>query len=141
MIFITVIFSIVIISGVLILFFLPPFSLCFFLSPPIKRIRLVRETVAQSCSVTKVFLEISQNSQENTCAQVFSCEFCEISKNTFVTEQLWATVSLTNLIRLIGGERKKQSEKGGRKNRIKTPLMITMEKITVMKIINRWKYK
>ena len=48
----------------------------------------------------KVFLEISQNSQENTCAgvsfliklraikketsaQVFSCEFCEISKNPF----------------------------------------------------------
>ena len=46
----------------------------------------------------KVFLEISQNSQENTCkarheacnfikketlAQVFSCEFCKISKNTF----------------------------------------------------------
>ena len=52
------------------------------------------------CSVKKLFLEISQNSQENTCArasflikfsfikketlvQVFSCEFCEISKNTF----------------------------------------------------------
>ena len=52
------------------------------------------------CSVKKVLLEISQNSQENTCArvsilikieiikietlaQVFSCEFCEISKNTF----------------------------------------------------------
>ena len=53
----------------------------------------------------KVFLEISQNSQENTCArvsvsiklqaerpatllkkklaQVFSCEFCKIPKNTF----------------------------------------------------------
>ena len=44
----------------------------------------------------KVFKEISQNSQENTCArvsfffinketlaEVFSCEFCEISKNTF----------------------------------------------------------
>ena len=43
----------------------------------------------------KVFLEISQNSQENTSArvffnskketqaQVFSYEFCEISKNTF----------------------------------------------------------
>ena len=50
-----------------------------------------------------MFLEISQNSQENTCARVsfliklqarnfikkeilarvFSCEFCEISKNTF----------------------------------------------------------
>ena len=53
------------------------------------------KAVAQTCSVKKVFLEISQNSQENTCArasfliklqalaQVFSCEFCEISKNTF----------------------------------------------------------
>ena len=63
------------------------------------------------CSVRKdVFLEISQISQENTCvrvsfliklqaaacnfikketlAQVFSCEFCEISKNTFFTEHL-----------------------------------------------------
>ena len=34
-----------------------------------------------------MFLEISQNSQENTCAkalaQMFSCEFCEISKNIF----------------------------------------------------------
>ena len=54
------------------------------------------------CCIKKVFLEISHNSQENTCArvsfliklacnfikkdsltQVFSCEFCEISKNTF----------------------------------------------------------
>ena len=55
------------------------------------------EAVVQSCSVKKVFIEISQNSQENTCArdsflikrrpkacnfvkkeslaQVFSCEF------------------------------------------------------------------
>ena len=24
-------------------------------------------------------------------AQVFSCDFCEISKNTIFTEQLWAT--------------------------------------------------
>ena len=63
------------------------------------------EAVAQRYSVKKVFLEISQNLQENTCArvsfsielqaepatllkkeslpQVFSCEYCEISKNTF----------------------------------------------------------
>ena len=57
-----------------------------------------------------MFLEISQNLQENTCArvpflvkfnfikketlvQVFSSEFCEISKNTFFTEHLWATAS------------------------------------------------
>ena len=64
-------------------------------------------TVVWRCSVKKVLLEISQNSQENTrardsfliklqawawacnfikresLARVFSCEFCEISKNTF----------------------------------------------------------
>ena len=58
-------------------------------------------SVVQRFSVKKVLLEISQNSQENTCArtsfliklqacnfnknetlvQVFSCEFCEFSKN------------------------------------------------------------
>ena len=49
-----------------------------------------KEAVARSCTVKKVFLEILQNSQENTCArvcnfikketltQVFSCKFCEI---------------------------------------------------------------
>ena len=46
----------------------------------------------------KVFLEILQNSQENfitkdfikkeTLAQVFSCEFCETSKNTFFIENV-----------------------------------------------------
>ena len=53
------------------------------------------EAVAQTRSVKKVFSEISQNSRENTCARVsflikkeslaqaFSCEFCEIPKNTF----------------------------------------------------------
>ena len=62
----------------------------------------ITETVVRRCSVKKVFLEISQNSQESTCtrvclliklqtwpstvadlAQVISCEFCEISKSTF----------------------------------------------------------
>ena len=57
------------------------------------------EVVVRRCSVKQVFLEISQNSQENTCArvsfltkkplvQVFSCKFCEISKDTFFTEHL-----------------------------------------------------
>ena len=62
-----------------------------------------------------MFLEISQNSQENPCAidsfliklqakvcnfikkeslaQLFFCEFCEISKNTFFIEHLWTTAS------------------------------------------------
>ena len=47
----------------------------------------------------KAVLEISQNSQENTCARVcflvklFFCEFSEISKNTFFTEHLRMTAS------------------------------------------------
>ena len=51
-----------------------------------------------------MFLENSQNSQENTCAgvslfisfikkdtlaQALSCEFCKISKNTSLTENFW----------------------------------------------------
>ena len=31
--------------------------------------------------------------EQETLAQVFSCEFCEIFKNTFVTEQLRGTAS------------------------------------------------
>ena len=27
---------------------------------------------------------------------MFSCEFCEISRNTFFTEHLWTTVSVDN---------------------------------------------
>ena len=41
----------------------------------------------------KVFLEAC-NLQKETLAQVFSCEFCEISKNTFFTDHLLGTVSL-----------------------------------------------
>ena len=36
-----------------------------------------------------------------TLAQVFSCEFCEIFKNTFFTEHLWTTTSGENLFYLI----------------------------------------
>ena len=62
----------------------------------------------------KMFLKISINLQENTCArvsflikllacnfikretlaQVFSCEFWEISKNTLFTKHLWTTASV-----------------------------------------------
>ena len=67
----------------------------------------------------KVRLEISQNSQNSTrarvsflvklrasnlqvfqketLAHVFSCEFCEISRNTFFTEHVWTTASISNI--------------------------------------------
>ena len=42
--------------------------------------------------------------KKETLAQVFSCEFCEISKNTFFTEHLWAAASLFSfMMNLIFG--------------------------------------
>ena len=66
------------------------------------------EAATRGVLLKNVFLEIWQNSQENTCArtwkkedwqretlaEVFSCEFCEISNNTFSTEHLQATASV-----------------------------------------------
>ena len=48
-------------------------------------------------SLKKMFWEISQNSSENICAGssflVFSCQFCEICKNTFFAEHHRTTAS------------------------------------------------
>ena len=75
------------------------------------KILLTTEAATGDVLWGKVFIEILQNSQENTLVrvcfliklqasvynfiknktlvQVFFCEFCEISKNTFFTEHLW----------------------------------------------------
>ena len=59
---------------------------------------LVQQAATGGVLYGEVFLIISQNPQENTCArvsflmklqtltQMFFCEFCKISKNTFFTE-------------------------------------------------------
>ena len=80
----------------------------------LKNFAIFAEAATRRVLWKKVFFEISQNSQENTCArvsflirlqvsnfikrealaQVFSCEFYEISKNTFFTEHLWTTASV-----------------------------------------------
>ena len=39
------------------------------------------------------FSEVRNFIKKETLAQLFSCEFCNISKNTFYTEHLWATAS------------------------------------------------
>ena len=41
-------------------------------------------------------LEASNFIKTETLAQVFSCEFCEISKSTFFTEHVWATASVVS---------------------------------------------
>ena len=55
------------------------------------------EAVVQRCSVKRLFLEISQNSQENACARVsFLIKLQglgEIFKNTFFTEHLQTTAT------------------------------------------------
>ena len=73
------------------------------------------EVVVQKCSVKKVFLKISQNSQENTCvrvffliklqacnfiaketlAQLFSCEIVEVSNNSFLHRTPLVAASVT----------------------------------------------
>ena len=60
------------------------------------------ETVVRRSSVKKVFLEISLNSQENSCARVsFLIKLqtlgLKISKNTFCTKHLWVTASLYHI--------------------------------------------
>ena len=61
------------------------------LLPSLLLILLQSEAVVRCCSAKKVFFQISQNSQENTKkeipAQMFSCEFCEISHNIFFKER------------------------------------------------------
>ena len=74
----------------------------------------------QRCSIKKVLLKISLNSQENSCARVsflikkslfikketlaqeFSCEFCETFKNTFLfrTPLVAASVNVCNSTQL-----------------------------------------
>ena len=45
----------------------------------------------------KVFLKVSQISQENSCVDhvLFSCEYCEILKNTYFEEHMRTTASAT----------------------------------------------
>ena len=67
----------------------------------LKIICFLSETVLRRCSVKKVFIEISEIHRKapvperfyfyikkESLAQVFFCEFCEISTNTFFTEHV-----------------------------------------------------
>ena len=47
----------------------------------------------QSLFLLKLQAEACHFIKKETVAQMFSCEFCEIFKNTFFTEHLWTTLS------------------------------------------------
>ena len=87
------------------------------------------EAATRMCSVKKVYLKISQNSQENTfarvsflikwqawketLAQVFSCEFYKISKNTFSyrTPPVAAFESVVYILRALSRKNRSESKK------------------------------
>ena len=75
--------------------------------------RKLSKVVAQRCSAKKVFLEILQNSQENTCAQVswpgtflkkglwhkcFPVNFTKFLRRPFLTEHIrWLLLNFENI--------------------------------------------
>ena len=78
-------------------------------------ISILTEAVARRCSVKNVFLEISQNSQKNTCVRVsfsiklqaskkrlwhrcFPGHFAKFLRTHFLTERVWAASVCLNLI-------------------------------------------
>ena len=87
------------------------------------------EAVLRRCTVKRLFLRISENSQENTCTQdsfyqsyrspVLSCEFCEIFKSTYFVKDWW-TAAYENHAYLNSIEQfpEFQSDEGNQKFRI-----------------------
>ena len=59
------------------------------------------EAVAQRCSVKKVFLEISQNSQENTCARVSLLIVAGLRSATLLKKRLWRRCFPVNFAKFL----------------------------------------
>ena len=69
------------------------------LPPPLVTRLVLLEAVAQRCSVKKVFLEISQNSQENTCARFFFLISCRPEACNFTKKETLARVNFAKFLR------------------------------------------
>ena len=62
------------------------------------------EAIVQSCSVKKVFLEISQNSQENTCARVsflIKLQASGLSPTTLLKKRFWHRCFPVNFVKFL----------------------------------------
>ena len=59
------------------------------------------EAVVRKCSVTKVFLEISQNSQENTCARVSFIIKMQVWPATLLKKRLWHRCLPVNFVKSL----------------------------------------
>ena len=66
----------------------------------VKTLHLFSEELDQRCSVKKVFLEISWNSQENTCARVsFLIKLHGLRPATLLKKRLWHRCFLVNFVK------------------------------------------
>ena len=62
----------------------------------------VSEAVVRRCSVKKVFLKISQNSQENTCARVSFLIKLQAPSATLLKKRLWHRCFPVNFVKFLG---------------------------------------
>ena len=73
----------------------------FILIPNVINIIKLVTAEASTGGVLRIFAKFTEKLlrqsffKKKTLPQVFSCELCEISKNTFFTELLWTTASVT----------------------------------------------
>ena len=67
-------------------------------------------TLVRVSFLIKLQVSVCNFIKKKTLAQVFSCEFCEISKNTFFTKHLWLLL-YWNLTDYILSERLKNTFK------------------------------
>ena len=82
--------------------------------------------------------------KKETLAQVFSCEFCEISKNIIFTEHLWATASIWNTVHFskldiysyINKQCENQCKNSNKKCKLKKNYMFHSTKHTTIQTCN-----
>ena len=60
------------------------------------------EAVVGRCAVKKVFLEISQNLQENTCARLFFNKVAGLRPTILLKKSLWYRCFPVNFVKFIG---------------------------------------
>ena len=63
-----------------------------------------KEAVAQRCSLKNVFLEISRNSRENTCARVFFNKVAGLRPATLFKKRLWHRCFPVNFAKVLGAQ-------------------------------------
>ena len=64
--------------------------------------RCLQNSQENICVRDSILIKLqAQDCKKETLVQVFSCELCELSKNTFFTEQIWTTLAMTFAKRIL----------------------------------------